>query len=200
MGHDRQMLREAIIKTSLEIGSQLGEEGLTMRGIASRLGVSATALYQHFDSKSEILEEVRVHGARLLYGELNASAHIDNPVERLVSFTERYIVFARANPWLYKVIAEQEARWDELNDEQREAITAPLILVRSCLAEGAEKGAWKEGFNIELGSLQMWTAVHGMCSLLIAGRLAEQHPYMPVKDQGAFVNSFVRHLIGSFCK
>ena len=46
----RSGLRQAIIQASLELGQELGEEGLTMRGIASRLGVSATALYQHFES------------------------------------------------------------------------------------------------------------------------------------------------------
>jgi AcrR family transcriptional regulator len=37
-----------------------------MRGIAARLGVSATALYQHFESKASILREIRLYGADLL--------------------------------------------------------------------------------------------------------------------------------------
>ena len=53
----RAGLRQGIIQTSLEIGSELGEEGLTMRGIAARLGVSATALYQHFGITAERLAE-----------------------------------------------------------------------------------------------------------------------------------------------
>ena len=91
-----------------------------MRGIASRLGVSATALYQHFDSKADILEEVRVHGIKMLHGELASSVHLEDPADRIIALCRGYIIFARTNPWLYKLIAEQEADWDELNDEQRE--------------------------------------------------------------------------------
>lgn len=198
MGSDKEMLRAAIIRTSLEIGSQVGEEGLTMRGIASKLGVSATALYQHFDSKASILEEVRVHGINMLHGELASSAHIPDPANRIISLCKGYITFARTNPWLYRLIAEQEADWDELNDEQREQTMAPLLMVRRWLAEGKENGQWHEGFDVDMNSLQMWVAVHGLCSLLIAGRLSEKHPWMPVPDQSQFISNFVNHLIDSF--
>ena len=169
-----------------------------MRGIASRLGVSATALYQHFDSKAEILAEVRVHGIKILHGELASSLHLTDPADRIIALCKGYIIFARTNPWLYKLIAEQEADWDNMNDEQREQTVAPLLLVKRCLAEGKEKGLWHDGFDVEMDSLQMWVAVHGICSLLIAGRLSEKHPYMPVGDQGAFISNFVNHLIDSF--
>ena len=41
-----------------------------MRGIAARLGVSATALYQHFENKASILREIRLYGADLLQTEV----------------------------------------------------------------------------------------------------------------------------------
>ena len=59
-------LHDAIVRAGIELGSDLGEEGLTMRAIAGRLGISATALYQHFESKASILREIRLHAIRLL--------------------------------------------------------------------------------------------------------------------------------------
>lgn len=200
MAMDKHVLRKAIIKASLEIGTELGEEGLTMRGIAARLGVSATALYQHFESKSDILEEVRVHAARTLHKELRLCAHISDPVDRMVAFTERYVVFARQNPWMYKVMTEQEPNWEELSPEQREDTTGPLLLARQGLQDGLEAGRWRENFSVDNSSMQMWTAVHGLCALLNAGRLSENHPFMPIKDQDEFITGFVRHLIMSFEK
>ncbi len=200
MAMDKQALRKAIIKASLEIGSELGEEGLTMRGIAARLGVSATALYQHFESKSEILEEVRVHAARTLHKELRLCAHISDPVDRMIAFTERYVVFARQNPWMYKVMSEQEPDWEQLSAEQREDITGPLLLARRGLQDGLDASRWRDGFNVDKSSMQMWTAVHGLCNLLNAGRLSEQHPFMPIYDQDQFISDFVRHLVESFKK
>jgi len=171
-----------------------------MRGIAARLGVSATALYQHFESKSDILEEVRVHAARTLHKELRLCAHISDPVDRMVAFTERYVVFARQNPWMYKVMTEQEPNWEELSPEQREDTTGPLLLARQGLQDGLEAGRWRENFSVDNSSMQMWTAVHGLCVLLNAGRLSENHPFMPIKDQDEFITGFVRHLIMSFEK
>ena len=197
---DKQALRRAIIRTSLDIGAELGEEGLTMRGIASRLGVSATALYQHFESKSEILEEVRVHAARTLHKELSLCSHIVDPVDRMIAFTERYVVFARQNPWMYKVMSEQEPDWENLSAEQREDIVGPLLLARRGLQDGLDQGRWREGFNVEKTSMQLWTGVHGLCVLLIAGRLSEQHPFMPIHNQDQFIADFVRHLVESFTK
>src|SRR5690606_8071818 len=102
-------LREAIIQTSLELGSQLGEEGLTMRGIASRLGVSATALYQHFESKASILREIRAYGIDLLYDAISPALEENgDPVEMLRDVTRRYINFARQNKWLYSVLMEYD--------------------------------------------------------------------------------------------
>ena len=46
MTRSRPELRQAIIQASVDIGSQLGEEGLTMRGIAARLGISPATLYR----------------------------------------------------------------------------------------------------------------------------------------------------------
>lgn len=94
---DSAGLREAIIETSLQLGSELGEEGLTMRGIAARLGVSATALYQHFESKRAILREIRVYGIDLMYDSLAPAFDVESHDERLAEIIRRYVSFARNN-------------------------------------------------------------------------------------------------------
>ena len=76
-------LKEAIVRAAIELGTELGEEGLTMRGIAARLGVSATALYQHFEGKASILRAIRFHGLSLLNKELAPAFTLDDPVEAL---------------------------------------------------------------------------------------------------------------------
>jgi TetR/AcrR family transcriptional regulator, tetracycline repressor protein len=50
--------RALIASTAAEIIDEEGVEGLTMRSVAARLGVSAMALYHHVEDKSELLRMV----------------------------------------------------------------------------------------------------------------------------------------------
>jgi AcrR family transcriptional regulator len=195
-------LREAIIQTSLELGSQLGEEGLTMRGIASRLGVSATALYQHFESKSSILREIRVYGIDLLYDALGpALEQQSDPVEKLREVTRRYIYFARENKWLYAVLMEHaQLEWTELAPEEMARTLRPLRAVRQVMEEGKEAGVWREGVDVELSAFQLWASVHGLSSLINNGRFDEQHPAFPIPDEKSLIDVFVDGCIRAFTR
>jgi AcrR family transcriptional regulator len=186
-------LREAIIKTSLDLGSQLGEEGLTMRGIASRLGVSATALYQHFESKASILREIRVYGIDLLYDALAPAMSSDaDSAERMRRLIRAYIDFARTNKWLYSILMEhEELEWAELAPDEISRGLRPLRAVREAMAQGKEAGAWREDVNVELAAFQLWASVHGLCSLLNNGRFDEQHPAFPIADETSLIDQFV---------
>jgi AcrR family transcriptional regulator len=189
-------LREAIIETSVQLGSELGEEGLTMRGIAARLGVSATALYQHFESKRAILREIRVHGISLMYSSLAPAFDIAEHEERLAEINRRYVVFARENQWLYTVLMEHEQHdWSKLGAEELADTIKPLTAVRQAIRKGVEAGVWRKDLDIDSAAFQMWAAIHGLCSLMIAKRITEDHPAFPVRDEAAFIESFVRNLV-----
>ncbi|WP_181234290.1 TetR/AcrR family transcriptional regulator [Enhygromyxa salina] len=195
-------MREAIIQTSLELGSQLGEEGLTMRGIASRLGVSATALYQHFESKASILREIRVYGIDLMYDAISPALQENvDPAERMRLITRRYIDFARENKWLYSVLMEHDQlEWAELTPEDISRSLRPLTAVRQAVAQGREAGAWRDGVNDELAAFQLWASVHGLCSLLNNGRFNEQHPAFPLSDERSLIDMFVEGCVRSISK
>ncbi|MFV8756203.1 TetR/AcrR family transcriptional regulator [Nannocystaceae bacterium ST9] len=189
-------MREAIIQTSLELGSQLGEEGLTMRGIASRLGVSATALYQHFESKTSILREIRVYGIDLLYEAIEPALTLDDPVERLRQIIHRYVDFARANKWLYSVLMEHdELEWSELSEDDIRRTLRPLKAVQESMAIGAERGAWREGVDPQVVAFQLWASVHGLCSLLNNGRFDEKHPVFPIPDATSLIDVFADGMV-----
>lgn len=106
----RDELKAAIIRTSMDLGRTAGESGLTMRGIAADLGISATALYQHFENKSAILREIRARGRAVSWAWIgpafDESKRELDLRERLEDFGRRYVEFARHHPWLYQVLTE----------------------------------------------------------------------------------------------
>lgn len=172
-----------------------------MRGIASRLGVSATALYQHFESKASILREIRVYGLQLLYDALQPALENPDPVERLRLVTRSYIEFARGNPWLYSVLMEHEQlEWEQLSPEEISRSLRPLRAVQQSMALGKERGVWRDDVNIDLAAFQLWATVHGLCSLLNNGRFDEKHPAFPIPDTKTLIDVFVDGVIRSLAK
>ncbi len=163
-----------------------------MRGIASRLGVSATALYQHFESKASILREIRVYGIDLLHDAINPAMEKEDPVERMRAVIRYYIEFARANPWLYSVLMEHDQlEWERLSSEDIQRTLRPLKLVHDAVAAGRESGVWREDVSVDLASFQLWATVHGLCSLIINGRFSEKHPAFPIPDEKTFIDVFI---------
>jgi AcrR family transcriptional regulator len=192
-------LRQAILQTSLEVGAELGEEGLTMRGIAARLKVSATALYQHFESKGAILREIRVYGVDLLMQEVIEPCRAEaDPLRRLRCMGERYVDFARAQPWLYTVLMQgEQIDWSTMSPAEVEQSLGPLNTLRGWLREGAERGQIRAGLDPDMLSFGLWATFHGLCSMLISGRIDENHVAFSIANQREFIRNFLDGTIAS---
>ncbi|MFD9407501.1 TetR/AcrR family transcriptional regulator C-terminal domain-containing protein [Streptomyces sp. NPDC059989] len=52
---DQELTREGIVRAALDIADGEGLAALTMRGVASRLGVAAMSPYRHVDGKEELV-------------------------------------------------------------------------------------------------------------------------------------------------
>jgi hypothetical protein len=63
------------------------------------------------------------------------------------------------------------------------------------MVEGQKAGAWRADLDLELASMQMWAAIHGLCSLMLGGRIDENHPAFPVSSERNLFESFVRNLV-----
>src|SRR5215469_18405025 len=48
--------RQAVVDAALELLGEAGVDGLSMRGLADRLGVKAASLYWHVRDKQQVLE------------------------------------------------------------------------------------------------------------------------------------------------
>lgn len=192
-------LHDAIVRSGIELGSELGEEGLTMRAIAGRLGISATALYQHFESKASILREIRLHGIRLLMEQLGAAMDSDDRAVRLRDMCRAYVQFARTNPWLYKLLFQSDdVDWAALPQDERQEAMQPFEHARRTFAEGVERGVLRDDLDVDQAALLTWASLHGLASLVLQGRITEHHPAFPVPDLEAFSALFVDTLVRAF--
>lgn len=80
--------KEQIIKTALELFSQNGFLGTSMSDIASQLKITKGALYKHYESKQQILEQIIERMAKL---DLERAKKYEMPETEQKKFAEAYI-------------------------------------------------------------------------------------------------------------
>lgn len=191
--------RDDIVRASIELGSELGEEGLTMRAIAARLGTSVAGVYQQFDSKAAILREIRSRGVRLLKQALLTSRDTGPFSERLRGMGVAYVAFARANPWLYRVVfLGEELDWATMSEQERNDRLVPFQAAGVMFREGIENGDFRADLDPGRAVQQTWAALHGIAMLASSTPHTGGHPAFPAAGVEHLVEQFVATLVRSF--
>jgi AcrR family transcriptional regulator len=185
--------RDAVIKASLQLGQEVGEEGLTMRALATRLGVSATSLYAIFDGKEAIVRELRVGAWHALADGLAPVLRLSDRRERLRAMCRAYLEFAGANPWLYALAMEAPFVEDLEGDESERAL-GPARVALAALRDGAPAGT--DDAQLRLALVELWASLHGLATLLASGQLGPaNHPALAQREP--FADRYIDDLIAT---
>jgi AcrR family transcriptional regulator len=107
-------MREVILKGAFEILQEEGPEGLSIRAIAERVGVSHMVLYSYFENRDEIFTALRNY-ARLhhlaRHQEALARAQEGEIMKVLREILEGYVRFSRERPHAFLFIWGGGRRW-----------------------------------------------------------------------------------------
>lgn len=164
--------RERILSSACEMYLRDGLDGFSMRKLARILGVTAPALYRHYESKERVLLDVVREGYRTLIQYLHRALQGRTPEDRFRLAGEGFLDFALEHPRYYEVlfmgvellcvevvkaeaIAQGCAVGQFWNDRVREAVEAGLL---------------EPGDPQEIG-MTLWAHHHGMMSLYLKGML-----------------------------
>jgi len=164
-------LRRALLDQALATIRTEGVDGVTLRDIGARLGVSRTALYRHFADKRALLAAVATEGFRMLRQQLVAAWEDGGRGDAAFhAMGVAYVRFAVDNPAHYRVIfggfIDPGAKEPELETEARGAFQA---LVDAVIALQRE-GVFLEDDPVQMATYS-WTLVHGISMLAIDGQL-----------------------------
>ena len=165
-------LRQALIRSALEILSQAGVAGLSLRAAARRARVSAMAPYRHFADKEALLAAVAEYGFQQLAGRLAAAtAAAADPRAGLGALGVAYVVFARDEPSLFKLMFGPAIEQKSVHPSLDDAGGACFNILR----QAVEAAKFFDGDrDLEDVSLACWSLVHGLASLIVDGRLAAE--------------------------
>jgi AcrR family transcriptional regulator len=163
-------LRAALLEAALVLVQREGVEALTLRGVARRAGVSPAAPYRHFADKRALLAAVAEEGFRLLATALREAGGAEDPRERFRARGRAYVGFATAHPSHFRVMFGRELADRTGYPGLRDAGAAAFDALVEGMLEAQRAGVVREGDPRELG-LAAWSAMHGLSSLLLTGRL-----------------------------
>jgi len=172
-------LRRALLLEAVRTIGQEGVDGLTLREVGHRLGVSRTALYRHFSDKSSLLAAVARDGFQRFAAALQQGWEEGGPSLRgLELMGAAYVRFAAENPSHYRVMFGDYRRLCAVDPDLQADAEASFNVLLEALIALQRSGDIQRDEPCRL-ALFVWSVVHGVAMLAIDGQLGKEMSAWP---------------------
>ncbi|WP_432166875.1 TetR/AcrR family transcriptional regulator [Streptomyces sp. bgisy031] len=168
-------LRAACLRAARELLEEDGSAGLSLRAVARRAGVSATAPYRHFADRDALVSAVAAEGYRELAGQLAAAHPAPSTPDDLAAVAVVYVQFALDHPAMFRAMFAEPC---DPTSEERVAATAVI----SEYVRGIVRDAFPGSDDAGALPTTVWALVHGLAFLHLDGKLDTSTPKV-VADQ-----------------
>lgn len=170
-----EIIRGRILDTALDIIIEHGFANLSVRKIASRLGITATTIYNYYTNKDELNLMIRTRGFEKLYDLLNQRAGAINGLEgKIAALIRGYVEFGRMFPNYYdimftmntpKYLDYQGTPIEPMaHREKQNAVKCLYLFVGPLDAFLGTDGEGKDTFIMDQVAT-FWADLHGMITL-----------------------------------
>ena len=113
---DADRLRDELLAAALALFMEAGLEAVTMRAVATRVGVSAMTPYRYFEDKGELLRGIWQHMLGAAWQSMLTASHgLPDIHDRIRAQINAFIDYWETNPQHYRLVymTEQTTRHDE---------------------------------------------------------------------------------------
>ncbi len=164
-------LREDLVRCGKQQLSEVGLAELSLRRIASSVGVSQVAPKHHFGNKEGLLAAIAASGFRDLtefrFARLRPNMSAE---QRLRTLLSSYVSFATIHPTLFHLMFAPQFRSPQTHAELNEAASQSYHTVARAAADYlAEQGKADEAKAHEVARVA-WMCMHGVATLIIENR------------------------------
>jgi AcrR family transcriptional regulator len=172
--------RQEILDAALHLIIEHGFSELSMRKIASRLGVTATTIYNYYASRDELYFFIRIRGFELLFESIaNVYKAKDDSYEKLLAAVGEYVRFGIRNPDYYEVmfISRGVPKFldcigtplEKVAGREKEKSIKTYLFIAQGLAEYLKISDAEARYL----TIRLWTELNGVLSLLNSRLLRE---------------------------
>jgi AcrR family transcriptional regulator len=167
-------LREALIEAAHEILAVDGVAGLSLRKVALAAGVSAPALYSHFQDKRALLAVLATQGFEWLTASMEAESNkaapgVNRGTAGLPSLALAYVNFSLENSSLFQLMFGREV--GNLLDFPALVDAGTRCYGLMADSVGAQVKANGSSDSLAISATAAWSMVHGLSTLMIDGRV-----------------------------
>lgn len=188
-----ERLREELLDAAGTLVAEHGDaRGLSLRAVASQVGVAATSVYLHFAD----LDELKVALAQCYFSEFAAArdaatAQLTDPASALIVRCRVYVQYAIDHPGQYRLMFGHDLPplLDSAGEQptpSRTALDALTATIAACQRNGAAPAG---AAPADLAAL-LWSCLHGQAIL----RIDRPHFAWPPLDEA--ITELVTRLIG----
>jgi AcrR family transcriptional regulator len=185
-----QATEERIAETALKLLETGGEDGVSMRRVATAVGITPMAIYHHFADRKALLNFV-VDREFTKYSEsLQATPRRGTYESQILTCMDAYIDYAFAHPRIFDyVFAEPRPGARRFPEDFRARRSPTLNPVADLLQKAMEAGYLKQDDVWEV-AMELWAHAHGYVALYRGGRFD-----LPEKEFRALVRRSIRRMI-----
>ncbi|MFD6294077.1 TetR/AcrR family transcriptional regulator [Streptomyces sp. NPDC060235] len=161
-------LRAACLRAARELLEEDGSAALSLRAVARRAGVSATAPYRHFADRDALVSAVAAEGYRELATNLATAHPSPTTADDLAAVAVAYVQFALDHPALFRAMFAEPC---DPTSQERVAATAVISEYVRNIVRGAFPHA-----DADALATTVWALVHGLAFLHLDGKLDTATP------------------------
>jgi AcrR family transcriptional regulator len=183
--------REKLCDIAARMFAERGQDGFTMRELATALGVSPMTPYRYFHDKDEILAAVRARIFLQFAQSLEQAYAVPGDAgDRAQSAGEAYVRFALENPSSYKLMFDmnqpEDGKYPELTQATERARKTMTRHIPAMIEAGMLAG------DPEVIGHVFWVILHGTVTLQLAGKLDPECDMRKILDEafGAVAKGF----------
>ena len=162
--------KERIASAALTILEKEGANAVSMRRVAEAAGITAMAIYHHFENREVLLNFVTDREFAKFLGYIEKRAQRGAVGARLMDAMQSYVDYALDRPRIFDyVFAEARPGARRYPEDFRARRSPTLNPIADLVARGMESGTLKKDDVWEV-ALELWAHTHGYVALYRAGR------------------------------
>ena len=165
---DSQATRRTILEAAEELLARGGEDGLSIRQLCARAGVTPPTIYHHFGDKRALVDRVVDDCFAEFERACRRRAAPGDPVEALRWAFDRYVEYGIEHPTHYRLMFQRTGA------RPTPTGLASYDRLRRMVAAVAATG--RLGPPLEEATRACWCAAHGVTSLLVGGYFDADDP------------------------
>jgi AcrR family transcriptional regulator len=182
-------LRQALLEAARQLAAETGVDGLTLREVARRAGVSHAAPYHHFSDKATLVQALAGEAfEKLTEAMLEAKRQHAEPLAALRATGLGYVKFALSFPTEFRFMFRRDlgissrpdasqpnaSRPDASQSEHlQRASSAAFQVLLDAILECQQAGLLAEN-DPQVMAMSAWSTTHGLASIILDGPVGTQ--------------------------